>query len=148
MKNVSHSTADLSSHPDVPEMRERYARVLGGPQAVAVDGLVLLAGLYTAISPWVVRFAGGASRLTVDNLIIGLAVAVLACGLTVIPERMYRLSWATVAIGIWQIITPWVVGPDTVGVIWNNVVTGGVIAVLGLAAASMLLASSSRRSVS
>jgi hypothetical protein len=45
---------------------------------------------------------------------------------------------------VWQIISPWVIGPDTTRVIWNNVVTGGVIAVLGLAAASMLLASSTK----
>jgi hypothetical protein len=102
---------------------------------------VLLAGLYTAISPWVTRF-GGDGSLVVDNLVIGLAVALLACGLTVVPGRMYGLSWSMVAIGVWQIITPWVIGPDTTAVIWNNVVTGGVIAVLGLVAASMLLASS------
>jgi hypothetical protein len=93
MTDFSRSTVDFSSHPDAPEMRERYARVLGGPQAIAVDGLVLLAGLYAAISPWVTRF-GGDGSLVVDNLIIGLAVALLACGLTIAPGRMFRLSWA------------------------------------------------------
>jgi hypothetical protein len=141
MTDFSRRTVDLNSHPDVPEMRERYARVLAGPRAVAVDGLMLLAGLYTAISPWVAHFGGAASRLTVDNLVIGLAVAVLAGGLTVAPGRMYRLSWAMAAIGGWQVITPWVIGPDTTAVIWNNVVTGGVITVLGLAAVSMLASS-------
>lgn len=140
MTDFSRSTVDFSTHPDAPEMRERYTRVLAGPQAIVVDGLVLLAGLYTAISPWVTRF-GGDGSLVVDNLIIGLAVAMLACGPTVIPGRMYRLSWAMAAIGVWQIISPWVIGPDTTRVIWNNVVTGGVITALGIAAASMLLAS-------
>jgi hypothetical protein len=148
MADISRHEVDFSNHPDMSEMRDRYARVLGGPPAVAVDGLILLAGLYTAISPWVVRFADTGSRLTIDNLIIGLAVAALACGLTAAPTRMYRLSWAMAAIGVWQIITPWVIGPDTVGIIWNNVVTGGVIAVLGVAAAALLISTAASPRVS
>ncbi|GAA3435126.1 SPW repeat protein [Kutzneria kofuensis] len=145
MADISRPTVDFTNHPDMSEMRDRYARVLGGPPAVAVDGLILLAGLYTAISPWVVGFGAAYPRLAIDNLIIGLAVAVLACGLTAAPTRMFRLSWAMAAIGVWQIITPWVIGPDTVAVVWNNVVTGGVITVLSAAAAAMLMSTSTSR---
>jgi SPW repeat len=71
MADVSHR-ADISTHPDVSEMRERYARMMDGPQGLAVDGLVFLAGLYLAISPYVVHFSSTTHELTVCNLILGL----------------------------------------------------------------------------
>lgn len=46
---------------------------------------------------------------------------------------MYGLSWAICAMGIWMILSPWIVGssPD-MGVILNNVIIGGLALVLGL----------------
>lgn len=130
---------DFTDHPDATEMRERYARVLGGRQAVIVDGLMLLVGLYLAISPWAVNGFNSYSRLTTNNVIVGLAVALVGLALTLAPGRIYRLGWTMAAVGIWQILTPWVIGPHNGHVIWNNVVTGGIITLLGLAATAMLM---------
>ena len=140
MADVSGRSGDLAGHPDVTEMRDRYERVLRGRDVVLVDGPVLLAGLYCAISPWVVHFAGANTDLTVNNLIVGIAVAVLGFGLTQTPSRMYGLSHALAIAGIWLIISPWVVTrfPDT-GMIWNNVVIGAVTFLLGLGAAATLV---------
>ncbi|MFE6779545.1 SPW repeat protein [Streptomyces sp. NPDC057702] len=139
MANVSHHPGDLADHPDVSEMRDRYARVLGRPGVVAVDGLLLLAGLYVAISPWTVHFAAAEPELARNNLIMGIAVAVIGLALTVAPERMGGLSGACAAIGVWLIVSPWVVTrhPDT-GMMWNNIVAGGVICLFGLVAAAMV----------
>ncbi|CAM5368487.1 hypothetical protein SANTM175S_00397 [Streptomyces antimycoticus] len=60
MADVSRAKGDLRGHPDVSEMRERYARMMDARDVVFLDGPVLLAGLYFAISPWVVHFALGA----------------------------------------------------------------------------------------
>jgi hypothetical protein len=67
------------------------------------------------------------------NLIMGIAIAVLGLGFTVTPARMYGLSWAICAMGIWMIVSPWIVGssPD-MGVIINNVIIGGLALLLGL----------------
>lgn len=130
---------DFTDHPDALEMRERYARVLGGRQAVMVDGLMLLVGLYLAISPWAVNGLSSYTRLSVNNLVIGLAVALVGLALTLAPGRIYRVGWTMAAVGIWQIITPWVIGPDNGHVVWNNVVTGAIITLLGLATTAMLL---------
>jgi hypothetical protein len=134
--DVSHHASDLSSHPDAAEMRARYARVEAGRGEVAVDGLVVLAGLYCAISPWVVHFSGARPDLLINNLIMGLAVAVIGIGMSMAPERMRGMSLAAAGIGVWMIISPWVVTrfPDN-GMIWNNVVIGAVICLLGLGAA-------------
>ncbi|MFI2205761.1 SPW repeat protein [Streptomyces sp. NPDC020192] len=135
MSDVSHR-GDLSTHPDVSEMRERYARMLGGRDVALVDGPVFLLGLYCAASPWIVHYTASQPALMTHNLIMGVAIGLLALGFTRAPERMYGLSWAMCAMGIWLIIAPWVVGsaPDK-GVIINNVVIGALALVLGLVCA-------------
>ncbi|MER5363426.1 SPW repeat protein [Streptomyces sp. NPDC002785] len=133
MSNLSHTGRDIASHPDVSEMRDRYARMLGGRDVALVDAPVFLIGLYCAISPWVLNFTASQPRLVTHNLIMGIAIAALGLGFTVMPERMYGLSWAICAIGAWMIISTWVVGsgPD-LGVILNNVIIGGLTVLLGL----------------
>lgn len=139
MSDVSNRLTDISQHPDVAEMRERYRQILGRGQAVAVDGLVLLAGLYLAFSPWAVNFSGN-SRITVENLILGGAVFFIGLGLAIAPEGAYRLSWALVAIGAWTIIMPFALGFQSDHRIWiSNVIIGGLTALFGLYAAGMAL---------
>ncbi len=149
MADVSRYT-DLTDHPDLAEMRERYERATTSGQAVAIDGLVLLAGAWLAISPWVVHFNTTAPNMTINNLILGSIVTIIALGLTMAPTRMYRLSWAMVAIGAWEVVSPWAIqqSPSTTGVIINNVVTGAVTALMGLGAAVLLMSASARRSTS
>ncbi|MFI9803549.1 SPW repeat protein [Streptomyces sp. NPDC052301] len=136
---------DISSHPDVSEMRDRYARMLGGRDVALVDGPVFLLGLYCAASPWIVHYAASQPALATHNLIMGIAIGLLALGFTRAPERMYGLSWAMCALGIWMIIAPWIVGssPD-VGVVVNNVVIGGLAIVLGLVCAGTAARSAPR----
>lgn len=135
--------ADLTQHPDALELHERYTRVLAGRDVVFVDAPVFLAGLYCAVSPWVVHFTGSHPNVMINNLIVGIALAVLALGITMVPERMYGLSWAISAIGVWLIVSPWVVGngPDA-GVILNNVIVGGAVFLLGLASAGAAMKAS------
>ena len=136
---------DISTHPDVSEMRERYARMLGGRDVALVDGPVFLLGLYCAASPWIVHYTASQPALVAHNLILGIAIGLLALGFTRAPERMYGLSWAMCAMGIWLIIAPWIVGsgPDQ-GVIINNVIIGALALVLGLVCAGTAARSTPR----
>ncbi|MFF0222952.1 SPW repeat protein [Streptomyces sp. NPDC004629] len=133
MADVSRTRGDLTSHPDVSEMRERYARMLGGRDVALVDGPVFLLGLYCAASPWILHYTTSQPALVVHNLIMGIAIGLLALGFTRAPERMYGLSWAMCALGVWMIIAPWIVGtsPDA-GVVASNVVIGALALFLGL----------------
>ncbi|WP_344611280.1 SPW repeat protein [Dactylosporangium salmoneum] len=137
---------DFAGHPDIAEMQQRYERVAASGQAVVIDGLVLLAGGWLAISPWVVGFIGYAPNVAINNLILGVMIGVIALGLTMAPARMYRLSWSMAAIGVWVIISPWVIqrGSSTAGIIWTNVVTGAVTVLLGLGAAGLLMTANRR----
>jgi hypothetical protein len=124
-------------------MRDRYARVLGGRDVALMDAPVFLIGLYCAISPFVVHYSATQPQLATHNLIMGIAIGVLAVGFAVTPTRMYGLSWAMCAMGAWMIIAPWIVGsgPD-LGVILNNVIIGGLIVVLGLLCAGLSMKNS------
>jgi hypothetical protein len=145
MANVSPARGDISSHPDVSEMRARYDRVLGGRDVALVDGPVFLLGLYCAVSPWIVHYTTSQPNLVPHNLIIGIAIGLLALGFTRAPERMYGLSWACCALGVWMIVSPWVVGdgPDA-GVIWNNIIIGALAVILGMVCAATAAKSAPR----
>ncbi|MGW0599265.1 SPW repeat protein [Streptomyces sp. NPDC002776] len=136
MANVSPTRGDMTSHPDAPEMRDRYARMLGGRDVALVDGPVFLLGLYCAVSPWVVHYTTSQPDLVPHNLVMGIAIGLLALGFTRAPERMYGLSWAMCALGVWMIVSPWIVGdgPDA-GVVWNNIIIGALALTLGLVCA-------------
>ncbi|GAA2532954.1 MULTISPECIES: SPW repeat protein [Streptomyces] len=137
MANVSHPRGDITSHPDAPEMRARYDRVLGGRDVALVDGPVFLLGLYCAVSPWILHYTTSQPALVTHNLIVGIAIGLLGLGFTAAPARMYGLSWAMCALGVWMIVSPWIVGdgPDA-GVIWNNIVIGALALVLGVICAA------------
>lgn len=133
MANVSHPGGDIAAHPDVSEMRARYAHVLGGRDVALVDGPVFLLGLYCAISPWTLHFTASQPALVMPTLIVGIAIGLMGLGFTLAPERMYGLSWAMCAMGVWMIVSPWVVGtsPDA-GVVLNHIIIGALAFVLGL----------------
>ncbi|GAB2789681.1 SPW repeat protein [Streptomyces chlorus] len=133
MANVSHRRGDITSHPDAPEMRARYDRMIGGRDVVLVDGPVFLLGLYCAVSPWILHYTTSQPALVPHNLIVGIAIGLLALGFTAAPSRMYGLSGAMCALGVWMIVSPWIVGtnPDA-GVIWNNIIIGALTLVLGI----------------
>lgn len=142
-----HADTDMVGHPDLAEMRERYARVLEGPRESAVDGLIMLTGVYTAISPWIVHFQARNSIMTVNNLVLGLVLAALGLGMALRPLQMLRLGWAVTAIGVWLIISPWVasLGHSAIKpLIWNNAFVGGVAVVLGMATMRMISAGGER----
>ncbi|MGW0293594.1 SPW repeat protein [Streptomyces tuirus] len=145
MAHVSPTRGDITSHPDASEMRDRYARMLGGRDVALVDGPVFLLGLYCAASPWIVHYMTSQPALATHNLIMGIAIGLLALGFTRAPERMYGLSWAMCALGVWMIVSPWVVGesPDA-GVVWNNIIIGALAVVLGLVCAGTAAKASPR----
>ncbi|MFF0105461.1 SPW repeat protein [Streptomyces hirsutus] len=145
MANVSHSRGDITSHPDAPEMRARYDRMLGGRDVVLVDGPVFLLGLYCAVSPWILHYTTSQPALVPHNLIVGIAIGLLALGFTAAPARMYGLSGAMCALGVWMIVSPWIVGtnPDA-GIVWNNIVIGALTLLLGIMCVGTASRSTSR----
>ena len=126
-------THRIEEHPDIAAMRMPYERVAETRTTQITEGLALLAGVYLAISPWVVGFTE-LSTITFNNLVTGIAVALLALGFASAFGRTHGLAWVVPLIGVWTIVSPWVVSGEvnTTEVVVNNVITGAVIVLLGL----------------
>jgi hypothetical protein len=140
----------METHPDIVAMRARHdmaERVTSTPRAQAVETLAFLTGLYLAASPWIAGF-NNLSAITVNNLIVGIAYALLMSGgFGRAYDRTHSMAWAACALGAWTIIAPWVVSGDvsTTRTIVNNVIVGVVGLLLGLAASAAAQAEESSR---
>jgi apolipoprotein N-acyltransferase len=142
MADVSRHSSGMAGHPDAAEMRERYARLAEGRRVEMLEGLVMLTGLYLAISPWILHFQGTNASMRVNNLVLGLAMAAIGLGLAMFPERSTGLSWMLIPIGVWLIISPWVASAGhsaPKGIIWNNIIVGALACVLGAVTGAMTL---------
>ncbi|HZE03023.1 MAG TPA: SPW repeat protein [Pseudonocardiaceae bacterium] len=73
------------------------------------------------------------------NLIVGIALAVLALGFASAYGRTHGITWVATVLGVWTVIAPWVVngGVATTATIVSNVVVGLIAALLGLGAMSL-----------
>ncbi|UUU35889.1 SPW repeat protein [Streptomyces sp. CA-210063] len=130
----------LESHPDILEMRERHARAeraASTQQGQAVEALALVTGLYLAASPWIAGFSDFGT-LAINNLITGIAYALLLSGFGHAYERTHARAWAAAMVGVWTIVAPWVVAGnvDTTRTVVNNIIVGAVALLLALAASA------------
>ncbi|MET7614720.1 SPW repeat protein [Streptomyces seoulensis] len=147
MTERMHTT--METHPDVLEMRERFVlaeRAAATQAGQAVEAMALITGLYMAASPWIAGF-NGFTTLAVNNLIAGVAYALLMSGFGHAYERTHARAWAAALIGIWMIISPWVVAGNvtTTRTIISNVVAGAVGLCLALAATAANRSGTARR---
>ncbi|MFJ4621960.1 SPW repeat protein [Streptomyces sp. NPDC088812] len=138
MTDQTRST--MESHPDIVEMRQRHAlaeQMATTQQGQALEALAMLCGLYLAASPWIAGFSGF-STLAVNNLITGIAYALLLSGFGHAYERTHARAWTAALLGVWTIVAPWVVAGnvDTTRTIVNNVIVGIIALLLALAASA------------
>lgn len=131
---MASGTVGLDGRTDIEQLRARYEVAAERPTAQAVDGLTFLGGLYLAASPWIVGF--GARDLRITDLIVGVALAIVALGLAAAFGRTHGMTWVVPVMGAWTIVAPWVVlgSAAATAQIVSNVIAGAVIFVLGLGA--------------
>ena len=132
---MSSQTHPIEQHPDLMALRAASEDATTRPAGQAVETLSLLAGLYLAVSPWIVGFHATSPGLTVNNLITGLVLVALALGVVPAYERTHSLGMAAAAIGVWTIIAQWVIQSTSTdaGVIANNIVIGAVVFLCAMA---------------
>ncbi|GAA2747728.1 MULTISPECIES: SPW repeat domain-containing protein [Kitasatospora] len=134
----------MEHHPDILALREQAERATSTTRGQGVEALGVMCGLFLAISPWVVGYASAlgflASGVVISNLILGLGYAWLMAGYGAF-ERTHARAYAALGIGIWTIVAPWAtVGNEAVNrVIWTNVIVGGLMTCLALAAAGLAM---------
>ncbi|UOZ04821.1 SPW repeat protein [Amycolatopsis sp. WQ 127309] len=105
-------------------------RIAPAPGVAA--GVVLLAGVYLVLAPWLAHF-GGAGVLALSNTVTGLVLVALAIARTATP-RVRRLTWVVPVLGVWAGISlvalrpTWVTWPSAAAIVGN--VVAAVVAVL------------------
>jgi len=134
-----HAPESVVEYANAMSLRDRYECAREAPAAQITFGMMLVTGLYTALSPWLVGF--DAQRLIAVNTIIGLSVASLAFAFACALERTHGLAWTVPVLGIWLAGSAWALFDVSVKAqaAWSNVVAGGAIVVLGVVAPVVVL---------
>ena len=125
----------MAHHPDIVALRDRFDRAAGTPRAQVAEGLMVLAGGYAAISPWVIGFSGSTTPLAINDLIVGLAIMAMTVICADSRGRMYGMAWVAPVMGLWLILANWLmngINPAT-GTMISNIVVGACVLVLGAA---------------
>lgn len=97
-------------------------------QVKTASGLNFLAGIYLIISEWIGALSGGERA---NGIIFGIIVAILAATRFSESSRPWA-SWLNALIGIWVILQPWVYGYSGDAWMWNAIVVGIIMLVLGV----------------
>ncbi len=103
--------------------------------AVVASVLNILAGIWLIISPFVLGFSLMPAA-TWNTLIVGIVVLILAAIRAGYPLRNVGLSWINLLLGIWLIISPWVLSyRGSTTPVGNDVILGIIVGILGIASA-------------
>ena len=97
----------------------------------------ILLGIWVLISPFVLTLA--LPRAIWNNVATGIVVGILAI-IRLNAPRQPGWSWINVILGIWLIISPFVLGFAVGDGLWNNVILGIIIAAFALGNASTRVA--------
>ena len=94
------------------------------------DPLNLILGIWMIISPWALKYSAEATptrNAVIPRLLIGLAA------LFALFRVMAWEEWGNVALGVWLIISPWVLGfSNLTAAMSNALIIGIAVAVLAL----------------
>lgn len=127
-------TADTT--PTQADREKPNQRRAAGRSTGLGDGLVLLAGLYLVIAPWLVGY-GAEVRLVLSDMVCGLALLALGIARAVAGGRMRPVSWVIPVIGAWVAVSPAAFyhadnTPPTTMVWTSNAVAGGLVVLVGV----------------
>ena len=90
----------------------------------------ILLGIWVIVAPFVLASALFSAAIW-NNIATGAAVAILALIRTSMP-RQSGWSWGNVILGIWLLISPFVLGFAAPRLLWNNIILGIIIALVGI----------------
>jgi hypothetical protein len=100
-------------------------------QVSTASGLDVLAGIWLLISPFVLAFHRLSGIATSNDVVLGIIIGLLALGRLSSPVRSAWMSWINVVLGIWVLISPWVLGFGNVqSAVTNNVIMGIIVIIL------------------
>ncbi len=94
-------------------------------QVKVASGISFLFGIWLIISPFVVAFSTLSATAMYDAVIVGVIVAILSAIRFFSPGSSTALSWINALLGVWMIISPFVLALSGVaGVMVDFVIVG------------------------
>ena len=94
------------------------------------DPLMLILGVWMIVSPWALQYQSDTYAMA-NAVVLGILIGLAA--LVALFKVMAWEEWANVALGIWLLISPWVLGfSSMMAAMWNAVIVGIVVAALAL----------------
>ncbi len=99
--------------------------------------IVALAGVWEIISPFVLGFSTVTAGVW-DNVVVGIILIVLGvwAALTSNFNTARVLDWIAAVVGLWMIVSPFILGTSAiVTTLWNDVIVGIIALVCGAWAA-------------
>ena len=86
------------------------------------DWLNLLIGIWLFISPWVIGFANASQSASWNAWILGVAIVVFSAIAVSLPQAWEEVI--NILLGIWMVISSWVIGVASRAVETNAVIVG------------------------
>ncbi|MER8637764.1 SPW repeat protein [Mesorhizobium sp. M1088] len=93
-----------------------------------IDILNVIAGIALVLSPWFLGFAAE-PHAAWNAWIAGAVIALIAVG-ALVAFHAYE-EWANLVVGLWTLISPWVLGFSALAAaMWAHVIVGVIVAAL------------------
>jgi uncharacterized membrane protein YqhA len=90
------------------------------------DVLNLILGAFLFFSPWIFDFAAGAQ--TQNAMVSGIIIAVLS--IAALAAFMEWEEWVNLVVGLWVLVSPWVLGFANTTAMAVHVIVGILVAVI------------------
>lgn len=105
--------------------------------AKGASGIVLLAGIWLFVSPWV--YGAYSTPNAWNSWIVGALIVLIAAVRLAGPPLLSWVSWVNCALGVWTFASPWIYGhTGNTGRFINSLVVGVIVFILTIASATAL----------
>ncbi|MCT7374820.1 SPW repeat protein [Chelativorans salis] len=102
--------------------------VIRNTQETALDVVNLVVGIALLLTPWALGFMAETTAAW-NAWVVGALIALVAIGALVSFAEWEE--WVNLVLGIWAIISPWVLGFAAIAAaLWAHVIAGLIVAVL------------------
>lgn len=98
-----------------------------------MSGLNIILGIWVLVSPWVLNFSTSTSK--VNSVIFGVLIILLGVIREAAPKTNWS-SWINFLVGIWLVVSPFMLQINSTAAYWNLIVFGVIVAVSSYANAS------------
>lgn len=104
------------------------ARVMSGLSRAM--GLVIIIAIWLIVSPFVLGYANALPAVW-NNLVVGIIALLVGAYAVFGGTQREAVGWGVAALGVWEIIAPFVLGFANSPLLWNNVIVGLLLVVVG-----------------